>query len=87
MRHFSNVRTITLHGSRVAYRDEGAGEVQCFNRDDMDTIRNEIFAPGVEPLRVVDASAMPVVPSGNCRAGIVMMAERCADLIKGETLS
>ena len=59
----------------------------CFNRDDMDTIRNEIFAPGVERLRVVDASAMPVVPSGNCRAGIVMMAERCADLIKGGTLS
>ncbi|WP_424747179.1 GMC oxidoreductase [Mycobacterium sp.] len=53
----------------------------------MDTIRNEIFAPGVERLRVVDASAMPVVPSGNCRAGIVMMAERCADLIKGGTLS
>ena len=27
MRHFSNLRTITLHGDRVAYRDEGAGEV------------------------------------------------------------
>jgi choline dehydrogenase len=27
---------------------------------------------------------MPVVPSGNCHAGILMIAERCADLIKAE---
>ncbi|MGO9386215.1 MAG: hypothetical protein ACLP4W_30180 [Mycobacterium sp.] len=24
---------------------------------------------------------MPAVPSGNCHAGIVMIAERCADMI------
>ena len=36
----------------------------------------------IEQLRVADASVMPVVPSGNCHAGILMIAERCADLIK-----
>jgi choline dehydrogenase len=36
----------------------------------------------LERLRVVDASVMPVVPSGNCHAGILMIAEKCADLIK-----
>jgi choline dehydrogenase-like flavoprotein len=27
---------------------------------------------------------MPAVPSGNCHAGIVMIGERCADMIKEE---
>lgn len=39
---------------------------------------------GVEGLRVADASAMPVVPSGNCHAGIMMIAERVADWIKAD---
>jgi choline dehydrogenase-like flavoprotein len=37
---------------------------------------------GTEGLRVADASVMPAVPSGNCHAGIVMIAEKCADMIK-----
>lgn len=37
---------------------------------------------GLEGLRVADASVMPAVPSGNCHAGILMIAEKCADLIK-----
>jgi choline dehydrogenase len=37
---------------------------------------------GLERLRVADASVMPVVPSGNCNAGILMIAEKCADLLK-----
>ncbi|MGW6376077.1 GMC family oxidoreductase [Rhodococcus sp. NPDC055112] len=36
---------------------------------------------GVEGLRVVDASAMPVLPAGNTYLGCVMMAERAAQLI------
>lgn len=39
---------------------------------------------GVEGLRVADASIMPTVPSGNCHAGIVMIGEKVADLIKAE---
>jgi len=37
---------------------------------------------GVQGLRVADASVMPTVPSGNCHAAIVMIAEKAADLIK-----
>jgi choline dehydrogenase len=43
---------------------------------------------GVEALRVIDASVMPVVPRGNTNAPTIAVAERAADLIRhGRALS
>ena len=39
---------------------------------------------GIAGLRVADASVMPAVPSGNCHAGVVMIAEKAADMIKAD---
>ena len=40
---------------------------------------------GVDGLRVVDASAMPYVTNANIYAPVMMLAEKAADLIKGDT--
>jgi GMC oxidoreductase len=40
---------------------------------------------GLSGLRVVDASVMPYVPNGNSYAPVMMIAEKAADLIMGNT--
>jgi choline dehydrogenase len=40
---------------------------------------------GLDGLRVVDASVFPYVPNGNIYAPVMMVAERAADLIAGNT--
>ena len=40
---------------------------------------------GIEQLRVVDASAMPHITNGNIYAPVMMLAEKAADLILGNS--
>jgi choline dehydrogenase len=51
--------------------------------DDMAVVDPKLRVRGVAGLRIADASVMPAVQSGNCHAGIVMIAERASDWIKG----
>jgi choline dehydrogenase len=50
--------------------------------DDLAVVDPELRVRGVKGLRIADASVMPVVPSGNCHAGILMIAERLSDWLK-----
>ena len=45
----------------------------------------DMQARGLEGLRVVDASVMPYVTNGNIYAPVMMVAEKAADLILGNT--
>ncbi len=51
-------------------------------QDAMAVVDPQLRVYGVEGLRVADASVMPVVPSGNCHTGIVMIGEKVSDLIR-----
>ena len=46
-------------------------------------VDTELRVRGVQGLRVVDASVMPVVPRGNTNAPVIAVAERAADMISG----
>lgn len=51
--------------------------------DDMAVVDEEAKVHGIEGLRVVDASIMPEIVTGNLNAPVIMMAEKLADVIRG----
>lgn len=51
--------------------------------DDRAVLDLQLRFRGIEGLRVVDASAIPAVPSANINACVFMMAEKIADVILG----
>jgi choline dehydrogenase len=53
---------------------------------DMAVVDGQGRVHGVQALRVVDASIMPLIVSGNLNVPTIMMAEKIADAIKGQAL-
>ncbi|MEQ4922151.1 choline dehydrogenase [Proteus hauseri] len=51
--------------------------------DDMAVVDGEGRVYGVENLRVIDASIMPLIITGNLNATTIMIAEKIADKVKG----
>jgi choline dehydrogenase len=55
----------------------------CRMGEDSDAVVDaQLRVHGLEGLRIVDASVIPVVPRGNANAPTIAIAERAADLIR-----
>jgi choline dehydrogenase len=50
--------------------------------DPLAVVDPTLRVPGLEGLRVADASVMPTVVSGNTNAATIMIGEKCADLVR-----
>lgn len=51
-------------------------------QDDLAIVDPKLRVRGVERLRVIDASAMPTIVSGNNNAAVLLIGEKGADLVK-----
>lgn len=54
--------------------------------DSLAVVDAQLRVHSIEGLRVVDASVMPTIPSGNTNAPTIMIGEKAADLIKASHL-
>jgi len=83
----NNIRTNSEIDNFVKTHSDSAYHPSCTNKmgseyDEYAVVNNEGKVFGCENLRIVDASIMPSIISGNLNATVIMMAEKISDMMK-----
>jgi choline dehydrogenase len=73
------------HAAKTGYTTFHQTSTCMMGPGPMSVVDNELKVHGIEGLRVVDASVMPTVISGNTNAATIMIAEKASDLIRAES--
>ena len=80
----SDIQTNELYEEYIRSNAETAYHPSCTLKmgiDDMAVVDEKLKVHGIENLRVVDASVMPEITSGNINAPTIMIAERASEFI------
>ncbi|VEN42302.1 unnamed protein product [Callosobruchus maculatus] len=57
------------------------------SNDPLAVVSPALQVHGIDRLRVVDASIIPKVPTGNTNAPVIMIAEKASDIIKSRWIT
>ena len=82
----SEIDAFVREKSETIYHPVGTCRMGSPENDDKVVVDVNCKVVGVEGLRVVDASVMPSVVSGNTNAPTIMIAEKISDIILGKPL-
>ncbi|MDX2247252.1 MAG: GMC family oxidoreductase N-terminal domain-containing protein [Bacteroidia bacterium] len=83
LRNKEEIRTHILRNAQTLYHPAGTCKM---GTDEMAVVDDRLAVFGIEGLRVADASVMPKVIRGNTHAPVLMIAEKAADMLLGQTL-
>merc|ERR1719285_445705 len=74
---------MSRHYTTTIYHHSGAAKMGPAS-DPQSVVNHELKVYGIPRLRVIDASIMPTIVSGNTNAPTIMIAEKGSDMIKAD---